>query len=128
MQTPAPLYGWLLSVTEPSLDALSAYAADLAAKVSEGDKLSAALGLNTREQSSYIGLRTQSIQLLRDGFYRGCEAYMNGALTAADYAFVVRRYQKYMIALLAIEQLTGTVQAVASSPLQPGAPTPTESE
>jgi TolA-binding protein len=64
-----------------------------------------------QESSSFVGLRTQSIQLLRDGLYRLCEGYMNGSLTAAQYDILMRRYQKYMIALLGIEQLSGVVRA-----------------
>ena len=116
----------IIVCAEPSPDALAAYAADLAAKVTEGDKLSAALGLKTQEQASSIGLRTQSIQLLRDGFYRGCEAYLNGALDAPEYAFLVRRYQKYTVALLAIEQLTGAVQPKGGVILNPTIASATE--
>lgn len=54
---------------------------------------------------------TQSIQLLRDSYFRLCEAYMNDAITAADYDIQMRRYQQYMIALLSIESLTRTVKA-----------------
>lgn len=112
---------------EPSPDALSAYAAELSAQASEPDKITAALGVSTKEAASFVGLRTQSIQLLRDGFYRGCEAFLNEALRPEEYAFLTRRYQKYMVALLAIEQLTGAVQATASAPLTPSAAVPSGS-
>jgi hypothetical protein len=61
------------------------------------------------ESAANIGLRTQSIQILRDGFYRLCEAYMNG-LSEEQYTIMLRRYQTNMVALLAIEQLTGAVK------------------
>ncbi len=61
------------------------------------------------EAAANIGLRTQTIQTLRDGFYRVCEAYMNG-LSEEQYSIMLRRFQTNMIALLAIEQLTGAVK------------------
>lgn len=98
---------------EPSPDALSAYAAELAAegKLPEGTAVQLAAAF--QESSSYVGLRTQSIQLLRDALYRLCEGYMSGALEKSQYDILMRRYQKYMVALLGIEQLTGTVRAPA---------------
>jgi len=48
---------------------------------------------------------------LRDGLYRLCEGYLNGALDEDQYQILTRRYQKYMVALLGIEQLTGVVRA-----------------
>lgn len=96
---------------EPSPDALSAFAAEIAGKVDVAGKASAELAAAMQESSSFVGLRTQSIQLLRDSFYRLCEGYMNGALSKLDYDLLMRRNQKYMVALLGIEQLTGTIRA-----------------
>lgn len=92
---------------EPSPDAMSAFAAETSLSVQEKVNLAAAL----QEGATYTGLRTQSIQLLRDGMYRLCEARMSGALDNDEYNLLLRRYQKNMVALLAIEQLTGTVKA-----------------
>jgi hypothetical protein len=72
-------------------------------------------GLNTAENSAFVGLRTQSIQLLRDQFFRACEAYLNRAASAGEYNFLIRRYQKQTAALLAIEQLTSTVSVPAAA-------------
>ncbi|WP_375207886.1 hypothetical protein [Hyphococcus sp.] len=95
---------------EPSPDALSAYAAELAAEGGNG-KVGASLAAASQEAAAYVGLRTQSIQLLRDAFYRACEGYMGGALSPVQFDILTRRYQRYMVALLGIEQLTGTVKA-----------------
>jgi hypothetical protein len=92
---------------EPSPDALSAYAAELAAKADLPNGMSAQLSSALQESASFTGLRTQSIQLLRDSMYRICEAHMNGAITQGQYDLLARRYQKHTVALLAIEQLTG---------------------
>ena len=96
--------------TEPSPDALSAYAAEIAAEGSVPENVKAAFSAAFQENSAFVGLRTQSIQLLRDSLYRLCEGYMSGALDELQYQTLFRHYQKYMVALLAIEQLTGTVR------------------
>lgn len=95
---------------EPSPDALSSYAMQLAAegKIPEGTALK--LAGSFQEGTAFIGLRTQSIQLLRDAMYRNCEAYANGAIDEAEYAIASRRHQRNMVALLAIEQLTGAIR------------------
>ncbi|WP_053572348.1 hypothetical protein [Caballeronia cordobensis] len=54
-----------------------------------------------------LGRRLPTTQLLRDGVYRLCEAYANGAITREEYALVLSRYGETMVTLLAIESLTG---------------------
>jgi hypothetical protein len=100
---------------EPSPDALSAYAVDLATQASLATGHSFRGGFNSAESSAFVGLRTQSIQLLRDQFFRACEAYLNKAASAGEYNFLIRRYQKQTAALLAIEQLTSMVSAPATT-------------
>jgi hypothetical protein len=100
---------------EPSPDALSAHAVDMAGQASLAAGNSFKGGLNTAENSAFVGLRTQSIQLLRDQFFRACEAYLNRAASAGEYNFLIRRYQKQTAALLAIEQLTSTVSVPAAA-------------
>jgi len=95
---------------EPSPDALSAYATQLALEGKIPEKAALKLAGSSQEGTSYIGLRTQSIQLLRDAMYRNCEAYANGALDKVQYGIASRRYQRSMVALLAIEQLTGAIR------------------
>lgn len=98
---------------EPSPDALSAYAAEVAAKAEIPKEAAVQLAAAMSEGTAYVGLRTQSIQLLRDALYRLCEGYMSGALDKDQYDILVRRYQKYMVALLGIEQLTGAMRSPA---------------
>lgn len=97
---------------EPSPDSLSAYAAELAAKADNGQ---AAAGFSAafQESAAFVGLRTQSIQLLRDASYRLCESYLNGAIEKEEYSWLLRRFQRNMLVLLAVEQLTGTVRVPA---------------
>ncbi len=108
---------------EPSPDALSVLNSSLAAsgsldRVLGGSKdISAALSLalSRSESGAFVGLRTQTIQLIRDGMYRLCEAYAAGALDGHEYKKLQQRYQTITLALLAIEQLTGALAPRAAS-------------
>ncbi|NMG32527.1 hypothetical protein [Aromatoleum evansii] len=96
---------------EPSPDAMAAYALEVAGQIKTPQDLVGKGSLASQESAATVGLRTQSIQLLRDSLYRLCEAYANGAIPEHRFDLLARRYQKNMVALLAIEQLTGTVKA-----------------
>ena len=63
------------------------------------------------QNSASVGLRTQSIQLMRDSMYRTCEAFLSGALLPHEVYLLQRRFQNLTVGLLAIEQLTGAVRA-----------------
>ena len=96
---------------EPSPDSMSAFAAELAGKANLPNGVAAQLASSVQESAAFTGLRTQSIQLLRDSMFRTCEAFMNNAITAGQYDLLARRYQKHTVALLAIEQLTGAIKS-----------------
>lgn len=100
---------------EPSPDAISALASEIGLDAKYKESVAATLGIAQQESASFVGLRTQTIQLLRDGMFRLCEGYMSGALSSADFAWLSRRYQRNMVALLSIEQLTRVVQAPAAA-------------
>ncbi len=105
---------WRAFCAEPSPDALSALVSSLGLDASVGAAgVAKALGLagSAQDSTASIGLRTQTIQLLRDAMYRLCEGYASGALNDISFARLQRRYQHVMLALLAIEQLTGPVVA-----------------
>lgn len=116
--------------TEPSPDALTTISAtagaDVASQVarassaqrpSDSDEKdmraqnSGSVTAALAEQGAFVGLRTQSIQLLRDTMYRLCEGYASGAVSPAEFSAMQRRYQSTMLGLLAIEQLTRPVVA-----------------
>ncbi len=98
--------GYARTCAEPSPDALSA----IAASQNLGTKdISEAFNLS--EGAGSIGLRTASIQLMRDEMYRACEMYLSGAISESTWMSMHRRSQSLMVAVLAIEQLTGTVKA-----------------
>lgn len=96
---------------EPSPDAMAALALEVIGKADVPAKASGQLGLAMQDGAAFTGLRTQSIQLLRDFGYRLCESHLSGALNDAQYDVLMRRFQKNTVALLAVEQLTGTVKA-----------------
>ena len=96
---------------EPSPDALSSFTASLGGSISspgaEPDTLAAAL----QSTAASIGLRTQSITLMRDALYRICEAYYGKALTGPAVMTLLAQSQALTAAILAIEQLTRPVVA-----------------
>lgn len=101
---------------EPSPDALSAYAAQLSGELGlspvNGAGTSRNLGIRSamQEAAAFVGMRTPSVQLLRDAMYRVCEAYANGAIADEEYELLMRRYQRHIVAMMAIEQLTQASQ------------------
>ena len=96
---------------EPSPDAISAYAASLGLSFSDPTQTEASLVNSLQSATAGIGLRTQSITLMRDALYRMCEASNNGHLDELQVALFLRRSQYLTAVVLAIEQLTGTVLA-----------------
>lgn len=107
--------GWRICA-EASPDVFSALAAsasgalkaDIAGKSGE---LSAALAV--AETAATIE-RTQTINLLRESFYRTCERYLSGAITKESFIVQSGRDARAMVAVLAIEQLTGAVKRPAT--------------
>lgn len=91
---------------EPNPDFASVLASSLSGGFGSGDS-SAQVATALSETGANIGLRTQSIQLLRDAMYRLCEGYAAGAFDKADFHNLHLRYQAAMVSILAIEQLTG---------------------
>lgn len=98
---------------EPSPDALVAQSAALSANLTTPKAVGAALGVAQKESAGSIGLRTQTIQILRDGYYRICEAYQNGALKERQYRQVLLGVDSFIATVAAIETLGGTVAAPA---------------
>ncbi len=111
--TNAIVNGSLRVCAEPSPDAISAIAASAGMTLSKGEAAQIATNLSLAEGVGSIGLRTQSIQLMRDAMYRLCEGYVSGAIDGLAFETLQRRFQSSMVAILAIEQLTGAVRAPA---------------
>lgn len=96
---------------EPSPDAMAAYAGALALGASIPGAGAGSLAGSQQSSVASIGLRTQSITLMRDALYRMCEAYANGAVGPAQIASLLGRSQDLTAVILAVEQLTGAVAA-----------------
>lgn len=105
---------WRAVCAEPSPDALSALSASLGLDAAAAAK-SIGLAFSSQEGAASIGLRTQTIQTLRDSMYRLCEGYASGAIDDVGFTRLQRRYQAVMLGLLAIEQITGAVVARQAS-------------
>ncbi|MEE2733676.1 MAG: hypothetical protein VYA55_22830 [Pseudomonadota bacterium] len=105
---------WEGVCAEPSPDAVSALAATLGVDLSINDKGQFGLSQAISEGVSSIGLRTAAIEALRDIMYRNCEAYALGGVSSMGLETLQRRFQSTMVAILAIEQLTGAVRPPAT--------------
>jgi hypothetical protein len=101
---------------EPSPDALSVYGATVAAEGQSPSGINIGLQSGTQEAGGAFGLRTQSIQLLRDNYYRLCEAYVSGTIGPLAYHVMLQRLQANTIGYLAIEQLTDALGKTQINP------------
>lgn len=98
---------------EPSPDAIVAQASYFSARADIPNRGGGQAAGGVAESAGSIGLRTQTIQLLRDGYYRVCEAYLNGAIGVREYQSVLNHIDTFMITLVAIEALGGVTVAPA---------------
>ena len=89
---------------EPSPDVFVAAAASGSLSVDVGQNKGETQGQYSEAAASLA--RGITIQLLRDGLYRACEAYMNGALDWEEYRDLLTFYDMTMITTLAIEGVT----------------------
>lgn len=92
---------------EPSPDALKTLAASMNIEKQDVAAIAAAYS----EGGANIGLRTHSIQLLRDQLFSICQAYANNAITKPAYQMLLTRNQRNTVALMAVEQLTGVLRS-----------------
>lgn len=96
---------------EPSPDALSAYASSLGLSIIPPGEGQLSVTKALQGSTGGIGLRTQSITLMRDALYRICEASNNGHLSEWEIAASLRRSQDLTAVILAVEQLTSATVA-----------------
>ena len=59
------------------------------------------------EALAQLGERLATIQLLRDGLFRACEAYANGAISDTTYAVILSRFDDTMVTMLLGEFAAG---------------------
>ncbi|HYC05425.1 MAG TPA: hypothetical protein VED40_19190 [Azospirillaceae bacterium] len=70
-------------------------------------QMALALSASRAEALAQLTQRLATIQLLRDGLYRACEAYANGAISDTTYAVLLSRFDDTMITLLSSELVAG---------------------
>lgn len=96
---------------EAAPDAFSAYASSLSGNFGLGATERNAAFANSISETAATIERTQTVNLLRESMYRTCERYLSGALTEDQFIVQAARDQRSMVAVLAIEQLTGAIKA-----------------
>ena len=97
---------------EPSPDVAqalsSSLSASLEAAVAGQGQGAAEFASSTAESVAQLGARLATIQVLRDGLYRACEAYANGALSSASYAMIIAGYDDTLATTLLGEFVAGS--------------------
>lgn len=83
--------------------------AQIGAALPIGVSASAAYGFakGHAEGMAQLTDRLATIQILRDGMYRACEAYANGAIDRTAYALVLAHSERVMFGLLMAELVSG---------------------
>lgn len=110
-ERPNRLGGPTLICAEPSPDVAKALstASQLAASVRTPSSVSGngSIGAATAEQLAELAGRVPGLLALRDGLYRVCEAFANGALGSDGYAVVLSRYGDLLTTLLLADAAAG---------------------
>jgi hypothetical protein len=104
-QPDPPPEGYQIICPEPSPDAMALVAASLSAEAQK-----AAFSGAYSESGGSIGVRTHTIQLIRDQLFSACQAYANHGISPLTYQMYLTRNQRNTIAMMAIEQLTGVIK------------------
>jgi hypothetical protein len=116
-----PVTHALVMCTEPSPDvakALSTAAQLSASGGNAGTTGNFAGGGASAEAVEALAGRSTALLGLRDGMYRACEAYANGAIGADAYALVLSRYGQLMTTLFLGQDITGAAGTVAGPSVQ----------
>ena len=101
---------------EPSPDAIVAsFGAEATVKGSAPQGPSVDAGGNISQTAKSIAVRTATIQLLRDGLYRACEAVINGMIGKDDYRTILDGIGDVMVVLQALDSLGGLEAGGADS-------------
>ena len=90
---------------EPSPDVFSVLSAALEGNAQYKDKAKAEFKAALAEAAATIGVRTETIQLLRDAMYRICELALNGDMKDTQAYALHERYQRSMVTLAAVSAL-----------------------
>jgi murein L,D-transpeptidase YcbB/YkuD len=108
--------GKTITCTEPSPDVAKAISDSISTSVSAlikglpngvSPQVAASFTNSAAASIAQLGERLATIQLLRDGLYRACEGYAQGALSETAYAVLLSRYDDTMVTLLSTEMAAG---------------------
>lgn len=91
---------------EPSPDAIASFAASLKATAKDAKGNEVGFDASTAKTVASMGIRTASVQILRDLAYRACEGRMNGVIENEEYKVIVRGSGPVAVALMAVDGLT----------------------
>jgi len=95
---------------EAAPDAFSAFSSSLAGSFGRGSAEAKAEAANAFAETAATIERTQTVNLLRESMYRTCERWLSGAISPEEFLALAARDHRSMVAVLAIEQLTGVVK------------------
>jgi hypothetical protein len=117
-----PVTGRDVVCTEPSPDVAKALSTVNQFSLSGGEpgaNGSVGLSAGTAEAVAELAGRSTALLALRDGLFRACETYGNGAIGANAYALVLSRYGHLLTTLFLGQDITGASAkgAVAVSPV-----------
>ena len=99
---------------EAAPDVFSAFASSLGGSLGVEEKSARAQFSSAIAESAATIERTQTINLIRESFYRSCERYLSGAVDRTQFIVQSSRDHRAMVSILAIEQLTRTVRPTAT--------------
>jgi hypothetical protein len=113
-----PVTGDIVVCTEPSPDVAKALSTAFAASGQGGNGSASgnlALSASSAEAVAELAGRSTALLGLRDGLYRACEAYANGAIGADAYALVLSRYGQLMTTLFLGQDIVSATTAAAKA-------------
>jgi hypothetical protein len=96
------------SCSEAAPDAFTAFGSSIGGSLLGGGKAEAASAFASTAATIE---RTQTYNLLRESFFRTCERWLSGAISQDQFVTLAARDHRSMVAVLAIEQMTGVVKA-----------------
>jgi len=109
-----PVTGQDVVCTEPSPDIAKALSTAVQVSANGGNgttNVGVNLAGGSAEAVTELAGRTTALLGLRDGLYRACEAYANGAIGANAYALILGRYGQLMSTLFLGQDISGAVGA-----------------
>jgi hypothetical protein len=124
-----PLTRQMVSCTEPTPDVAKALSTALSLTLKGGTPNASGQiggGATSAEAMAELAGRSTALLALRDGLFRACEAYLNGAIGVDAYALILTRYGQLMTTLFLGEDIRGAVatSAITASTASSSAPAP----